>query len=105
MATTASLYPGVDAAGVWSRLPLRYRTMVSIAALGTSPIDLLVFENGEGHTVTLEDMRQALSGIERPSAQLAVVGYDFTDEARSQITSLRGFIFAEQNVWGWTERR
>jgi len=101
----ASLYPGVDAAAVWSRLPQRYRTIVDIAALGASPIDLLVFETGERQVVTLEDLTQALGGIESPSRQLAVIGHDFTDEARSRIDSLGGFVFAEQNVWGWTERR
>ena len=55
--------------------------------------------------VTSEDLAKALSGIERPSMQLAVIGYDFTEEARAQIRSLGGFIFAEQNVWGWTEER
>jgi|SRR5512135_2326670 hypothetical protein len=105
MGTRASLYSGVDAAGVWSRLPLRYRTMVSISALGTHPIDLLVFETGEKQVVTLEDLQKALSDIEIPSKQLAVVGYDFTEEARREINSLGGFLFAEQNVWGWSERR
>ena len=100
-----SIYSGVDAAAVWSRLPQRYRTIVDIAALGAGPIDLLVFETGEGHVVTLEDFAKALSGIEGPPTQLAVIGYDFTEEARSRISSLGGFIFAEQNVWGWTERR
>ena len=101
----ASLYSGVDAAAVWSRLPQRYRTIVDIAALGADPIDLLVFETGEGHVVTLEDLAKALGGIERPPLQLAMIGYDFTEEARTRISSLGGFIFAEQNVWGWTERR
>lgn len=101
----ASLYSGVDAAGVWSRLPQRYRTIVDIAALGAGPIDLLVFETGERHVVTLEDLAKALSGIEESLTQLAVIGYDFTEEARTRISSLGGFIFAEQNVWGWTERR
>jgi hypothetical protein len=101
----ASLYPGVDAAAVWSRLPQRYRTIVDIAALGAGPIDLLVFDAGERHVVTLEELAQALDAIENPSRQFAVIGYDFTDEARSRIDSLGGFIFAEQNVWGWTERR
>jgi hypothetical protein len=105
MGTRASLHSGLDPAGVWSRLPHRYRTIVAIAALGAGPIDLLVFETGEGHVVTSEDLAKALSGIERPSIQLAVIGYDFTEEARAQIRSLGGFIFAEQNVWGWTEER
>jgi hypothetical protein len=105
MGTRASLYCGVDAAGVWSRLPLRYRTMVNIASLGPGPIDLLSFETGEGHVVTLEDLEKALIDIETPSMQLAVIGYDFTEEARSQISSLGGFIFAEQNDWGWTKER
>jgi hypothetical protein len=105
MGTKASLHPGVDSAAVWSRLPQRYRTIVDIAALGAGPINLLVFETGEGHVVTLENLAKALSDIERPSMQLAVIGYDFTEEARTQISSLGGFIFAEQNVWGWTEER
>ena len=105
MGIMASLHSGVDPAGVWSRLPQRYRTIVNIAALGAGPIDLLVFETGEGHVVTLEDLKKALSGIERPSIQLAVIGYDFTEEARSHISSLNGFIFAEQNVLGWTGER
>ena len=105
MATEASLYPGVDAAAVWSRLPQRYRTIVDIAALGVDPIDLLVFETGDGHVVTLEDLAKALGGIESPSMRLAVIGHDFTEEARTHISSLGGFIFAAQNVWGWTERR
>jgi hypothetical protein len=105
MGTEASLHPGVDSAAVWSRLPQRYRTIVDIAALGDDPIDLLVFETGEGHVVTLEDLAKALSGIERPSMRLAAIGYDFTEEARTQIRLLGGFIFAEQNVRGWTERR
>ena len=105
MGTKASLHPGVDSAAVWSRLPQRYRTIVDIAALGAGPIDLLVFETGKGHAVTLEDLAKALSGVDRSSMQLAVIGYDFTEEARTRISSLGGFIFAEQNVWGWTERR
>lgn len=105
MTTTASLHSGVDPAGVWSRLPQRYRTIVDIAALGAGPIDLLVFEMGEGHMVTLEDLAKALSGIETPPRQLAVIGYDFSEEARAQIRSLGGFIFAAENVRGWTERR
>ncbi|MCX7247649.1 MAG: hypothetical protein NTX31_08260 [Burkholderiales bacterium] len=99
MGTTASLYPAVDAAAVWSRLPLRYRTSVGIAALGTDPIDLLVFETGERHVVTLEELMKSLSGIESPSMRLAVIGFDFTEEARIRIRSLGGRIFAEQNVW------
>lgn len=55
--------------------------------------------------VTLEDLAKALSGIERPSMRLAAIGYDFTEEASTQIRSLGGLIFAEQNVWGWTEER
>jgi hypothetical protein len=55
--------------------------------------------------VTSEDLAKSLSGVERPSTQLAVIGYDFTEEARAQIRSHGGFIFAEQNVWGWTEER
>jgi hypothetical protein len=55
--------------------------------------------------VTLADLAKALSGIERPSMRLAAIGYDFTEEARTQIRSLGGFIFAEQNVGGWTEER
>ena len=105
MGTRASLHAGVDAAAVWSRLPQRYRTMVGIAALGTDPIDLLVFETGEGHVVTLEDLAKALSEFEKPSQRLATIGYDFTEEARAKINSLGGFIFAEQNVGGWTEER
>jgi hypothetical protein len=105
MGTRASLYSGVDPAGVWSRLPLRYRTIVNIAALGAGPIDLLIFDTGEGHVVTVGDLEKALSGIEKPSTQLAVIGYDFSEEARSQISSRGGFIFAEQNVWGWTKER
>jgi len=105
MGILASLHSGVDPAGVWSRLPQRYRTIVNIAALGAGPIDLLVFETGAGHVVTLEDLKKALSGIERPSIQLAVIGYDFTEEARSHIGSLGGFIFAEQNVLGWNAER
>ena len=101
----ASLHPGVDLAAVWSRLPLRYRTIVGIAALGADPLDLLVFETGEGHVVTSDDLAKALGGIERPSTRLAAIGYDFTEEARTQIRSLGGFIFAEQNVWGWTKER
>ena len=100
----ASLCSAVDAAAVWSRLPRRYRTIVDIAALGAGPIDLLVFDTG-GHVVSLEDLAKALSGIERSSTKLAVIGFDFTEEARTQISSLGGFIFAEQNVWGWTEKR
>ena len=99
MGTTASLYPAVDAAAVWSRLPLRYRTSVGIAALGTDPIDLLVFETGERHVVTLEDLMKSINGIESPSMRLAVIGFDFTEEARIRIRSLGGRIFAEQNVW------
>lgn len=103
MGTRASIHPGVDAAAVWSRLPQRYRTMVGIAALGTDPIDLLVFETGEGHVVTLDDLAKALSGVERPSMRLAAIGYDFTEDARAQIRSLGGLVFSEQNVSGWTE--
>lgn len=99
MGTTALLYPAVDAAAVWSRLPLRYRTSVGIAALGTDPIDLLVFETGERHVVTLADLMESLSGVESPSVRLVVIGYDFTEEAGIQIRSLGGRIFAEQNVW------
>src|SRR5689334_20163656 len=99
MGTRASLHPGVESAAVWSRLPLRYRTSVSVASLGPDPIDLLVFEMGEGHVVTLADLAQALGGIEGPSTRLAVIGYDFTEEARNRIRSLGGRIFAEQNVW------
>jgi hypothetical protein len=105
MATEASIFPGVDAAAVWSRLPQRYRTMVDIAALGGDPLDLLVFEAGAGHVVTLEDLAKALGGIESPSTRLAAIGYDFTEQARTHIRSLGGFIFAEQNDWGWTGRR
>lgn len=99
MKTIASLYRDVDAAGVWSRLPQRYRTRVDIAALGAGPVDLLVFETGEGqgHVVTLEDLAEALSGIEESSVQLAVIGHDFTEEARTRIGSLGGFIFAERS--------
>ena len=79
--------------------------MVDIAALGADPIDLLVFETGDRRVVTSEDLAEALSGIERPSMRLAAIGYDFTEEARTQIRSLGGFIFAEQNVRGWTEER
>jgi hypothetical protein len=99
MGTRASLHPGVDSAAVWSRLPLRYRTIVGIAALGADLIDLIVFETGLGHVVSLADLSEALSGIERPSMRLAVIGYDFTEEARTRIRSLGGLIFAEQNVW------
>ena len=105
METKASLHPGVDSAAVWSRLPRRYRTIVDIAALGADPIDLLVFETGRGHVVTLDDLAKALAGIERPSTRLAAIGYDFTEEARTQIRSLGGFIFAEQNVGAWTGER
>jgi hypothetical protein len=105
MTTKASLHPALDPAGVWSRLPRPYRTIVAIAALGPGPIDLLVFETGEGHVVTAEEMAQALSGSERPSTQLAVIGHDFTEEARAQIRSLGGFIFSERNVSGWTGER
>jgi hypothetical protein len=105
MGTRASLHSGLDPAGVWSRLPHRYRTVVAIAALGDGPIDLLVFETGEGHVVTSEDLGKALSGIGGPSIQLAVIAHDFTEEARARIRSLGGFIFAEQNVLDWTEER
>ena len=102
MGIRASLYSGVNAAGVWSRLPQRYRTIVDIAALGAGPIDLLVFE--KGHVVTLEDLAKALGGIAAPPTQLAVIGEDFTEDARARLRSLGGFVFAEQNVRGWTER-
>jgi hypothetical protein len=105
MGTRASLHSGLDPAGVWSRLPHRYRTIVAISALGDGPIDLLVFEAGERHVVTSKDLGKALSGIEGPSTQLAVIGYDFTEEARARIRLLGGFIFAEQNVLDWTEER
>jgi hypothetical protein len=105
METGFSLHPGLDAAGVWSRLPKRYRTMVATAALGAGPIDLLVFEAGEGHVVDSDDLAKALGGIESPSTQIAVIGYDFTDEARARVRSLGGFLFAEQNVGDWTDGR
>jgi hypothetical protein len=105
METRSSLHPGVDAAAVWSRLPQRYRTMVDIASLGADPIDLIVFESGEGQVVTLDDLAKALSGLGRPPQQLALIGHDFTEEARARIRSLGGFIFAAQNDWGWTGAR
>ena len=49
--------------------------------------------------VTLEDLMKSLNGIESPSMRLAVIGFDFTEEARIRIRSLSGRIFAEQNVW------
>ncbi len=96
MGTRASLHTAVDSAAVWSRLPLRYRTDVSIAELGVDPIDLLVFETDGGRVVTLEDLAKALSGIERPSTRLVAIGYDFTEEARTRIRSLGGLIFSER---------
>jgi hypothetical protein len=105
METRFSLHPGVDAAAVWSRLPQRYRAIVDIASLGADPIDLLVFETGEGHVVTLEDLAKALSGIESPSMRVAVIGSDFDEEARAKIRSLGGFIFAAQNDRDWTGAR
>ena len=104
METRSSLHPGVDAAAVWSRLPQRYRTMVDIAALGADPIDLIVFESGDGQVVSLEDLAKALRGIGNPSTRLAVIGHDFDEEARAHVRSLGGFIFAAQNDWGWTGR-
>lgn len=104
METGFSLHPGLDAAGVWSRLPRQYRTLVATAALGTNPIDLVVFEAGGGHVVSAGDLQKALGSLGRPATQLAVLGYDFSEEARAQLSSLGGFVFAEQNVRGWTDR-
>jgi hypothetical protein len=96
---------------VWIQLPFGRGCRSVIARSSTSlhwVLTLSTFSfsrRGEGHVVTLEDLAKALSGIERPSMRLAAIGYDFTEEARAQIRSLGGFIFAEQNVWGWTEER
>jgi hypothetical protein len=103
MGTRASFYPRVTPDAVAVRLPPRYRPLVNASALGTEPVDLLVFEAGSRHVVTLKDLERALSGATRDANSLLAVGYDFTEEVRFELGAVGGIIFAEHNVWGWTE--
>ena len=103
MSTRATLQFAVEPERVLSRLPARFRSIVDRRALSTKPVDLLIFETGEGHVVTLKDLRKALEARVDAVASLLAVGYDFTEEVRALISSQGGLVFSEHNVWGWTE--
>ena len=85
------------------RLPKRFRSCVDIGALGADPVDLVVFETGEGRVAASKDLKKALEPRVGSSARLVVVGYDFTEEARALVAAQGGLVFSERSFFGWTD--
>jgi hypothetical protein len=81
------------------------REVVEYGLIGNAPIDLIVFEPGDGHVVSSSDLQRALQKRGSSCGDLVAVGYDFTQEARSKIENLEGKIFSERGSWGWTDER
>jgi hypothetical protein len=102
MGTRATFHPSVEPAALPKRVPSRYRSLLDASVLSGAPVDVLVFETGSGHVVTMKDLARALPGG-RSCPSLLAFGYDFTEEVRSEIAALGGTVLAEHNVWGWTE--
>ncbi len=102
MGTRATFHRNVEPASLARRVPPRCRALLDLSALGAAPLDVLVFEAGSEHVVTLKDLSRALPGG-RGSGPLLALGYDFTEEVRSEIAARGGTVLAEHNVWGWTE--
>jgi len=73
--------------------------------LGHEPVDLVVFETGEGHVVASKDLEKALLQRGESGGRLVAVGYDFTEEARALVDSLGGLLFSERSFFGWTDER
>ena len=105
MATRATTQRSVEPDAVLQRLPKRFRSCVDIGALGEAPVDLVVFETGEGHVVTSKDLNRALEPRADSSARLVAVGYDFTEEARVLVEAQGGLVFSERSFFGWTDER
>jgi hypothetical protein len=105
MATRATTQRSVKPDAVLQRLPKRLRSCVDVGALGEGPVDLVVFETGEGHVVTSKDLDKALEPRADSNARLVVVGYDFTEEARASVDGQGGLVFSERSFFGWTDER
>jgi hypothetical protein len=99
--TTPQLSVMTDA--VLKRLPPRFRGCVDVGLLGSEPVDLLIFETGEGHVVNSKDLRRALDARVESSGRLVAVGYDFTEEARALVDTQGGLLFSELSFFGWTD--
>ena len=105
MTTRATTQRSVEPNAVLQRLPKRFRSCVDIGTLGEGPVDLLVFETGEGHVVTSKDLKRALGQRANSTARLVAVGYDFTEEARASVDAQGGLVFSERSFFGWTDER
>lgn len=98
--THASIMP--DA--VIQRLPPRFRKCVNLGLLSSQPVDLLVFESGEGKIVTSIDLQSALGSLAKPSPQWMAVGEGFTREAMRDGALKGGLIFASKAAqFDWTD--
>jgi len=105
MATRATTQRSVTPDTVLKRLPPRLRACVDVGVLGQEPVDLVVFETGEGHVVTSKALQKALAQRAESRARLVVVGYDFTEEARVLVGAQGGLLFSERSFFGWTDER
>jgi hypothetical protein len=103
--TRATIQRSVRTDAILKRLPPRFRSCVDVGVLGAEPIDLVVFETGEGHVVTSRDLRKALDARGSSAARLATVGYDFTEEARALVDAAEGRVFSERSFFGWTDEQ
>jgi hypothetical protein len=103
MGTRSTTQSSVNPAAVLKRLPPRLRSCVDVGILGHDPVDLVVFEPGEGHVVTSKDVRKALARRSESQARLVAVGYDFTEEARALVDAQGGLLFSERSFFGWTD--
>jgi hypothetical protein len=105
MATRATTQRSVSPDAMLKRLPPRLRVCVDVGVLGQEPVDLVVFETGEGHVVTSKDLQKALAQRAESGARLVAVGYDFTEEARALVDAQGGLLFSERSFFGWTDER
>lgn len=104
MATRATTQRSVQPEAVLKRLPQRFRSCVDVGALGKDPVDLVIFETGDGHVVSSKDLRKALDRRADSSSRLVAIGCDFTEEARALVDAQGGLAFSERSYFGWTDQ-
>ncbi len=105
MSTRATIQRSVQPESILKRLPSRHQSFVDITRIGSEPVDLLIFEPGEGHVVTSKDLHKALAARASTTARFVAIGYDFTEEARAMVSNLSGLLFSERSFFGWTDER
>ena len=103
MKIRGNLQADIDASQLAKRIPPRFKAVVDCSLVSASTVDLIIFPPDDRYVVNSKNLVTTLETRHPSEAQLIVVGYDFTSEARENAAALGGLIFSVGSSFGWTD--